>query len=287
VATSESSSKPRGRHLRWSVAVSTLLLVAVCLLHSSCDTWFYFPDREDYGSPAAYRLDAADVSFAAPDGPRLHGWWVPAIGEVEGTVVYCHGNHGNLSLHARFVSWLPSRGFNVLIFDYRGFGRSEGSVSREGTIRDAEAAIDFALTRDPTRTVVFGHSLGGAIGIVAAGGRPAVRAIVAESTFPSYRAAARCAAPAIGFLVPWLVSRGFDPVDSLPQMPPRPLLVIHGTDDDITPLELGRELFDKASEPKTLRVVEGGGHVTPWVAEGASFEDAVCEFFRAGIRSGR
>jgi fermentation-respiration switch protein FrsA (DUF1100 family) len=267
------------------VVSSVTLLLAVCLLHG-CNSWFYYPNQEIYGSAASYGLDAQDVAFAAPGGPRLHGWWTPARGEVQGTVVYCHGNYGNLTHHAGIVRWFPDRGFNLLIFDYRGFGRSEGSVDRAGTVLDAIAAIDFALARDPHRTVVFGHSLGGAIGLVAAASRPAVRAIAVESTFYSYRAAARCAVPALGFMVPLLVSDGFDPVDALPQIPPRPLLVIHGTDDEITPFQLGRELFDRAEDPKTLRVVKGGGHVTPWVAEREKFEAYLCGFFRASIRRG-
>ena len=145
------------------------------------------------------------------------------------------------------MSWLPARGFNLLLFDYRGFGRSEGEVTRAGTVADAVAAIDVALERDPKRTVVFGHSLGGAIGIVAAARRPRVRAIAVESTFPSYRAAARCSSSLLSLLVPLLVSTGEDPIAALPHLPPRPLLVIHGTADSITPFEQALVEFFRAA----------------------------------------
>ena len=90
--------------------------------------------------------------------------------------------------------------------------------------------------------------------------------------------------PLISFLVPLLISEGNEPIDALPKLPPRPLLVIHGTADSIAPFELGQALFAAASEPKTLRVVDGGGHVTPWIAEGESFEMALVEFFHAAIK---
>lgn len=247
------------------------------------DAMFYRPDAIVHGTPESYGLQIEDVWFAAVDGPRLHGWWAPADGESIGTVVYCHGNHANLTHHARFVAWLPSRGFNLLLFDYRGFGSSEGTVSRAGTVEDTVAAIDFALARDPERTVVFGHSLGGAVGIVAAARRPAVRAVIAESTFPSYRAAARAIAPRLEPLVPLLISAGLDPIDSLPDLAPRPLLVIHGTNDAIVPFELGRALFDAADEPKQWHPVEGGGHVTPWVDLGTAFEELVSGFLALAI----
>ena len=249
------------------------------------DGMFYRPDSVVHGTPESYGLKAEVVWFAATGGPRLHGWWTAADGEPLGTVVYCHGNHANLTHHARFVAWLPSRGFNLLVFDYRGYGQSEGTVSRAGTVEDTLAAIDFALDRDPERTVVFGHSLGGAVGIVAAARRPAVRAVVAESTFPSYRDAARGVAPLLKLMVPLLVSEGLDPIRELADIAPRPLLVIHGTDDAITPFELGQTLFAAASEPKQWYAVQGGGHITPWVHLGREFEVLVCDFLTRGLNA--
>ena len=262
------------------VLVILLLGVAAC----SADALFYHPDQTVYGTPESLGLSAEEVHFRTLDGPLLHGWWVPATGNAKGTVVYCHGNHRNLTHHARFVAWFPRHGFHLLLFDYRGYGRSEGTPTRAGTVADTMAAIDFALARDPERTVVFGHSLGGAVAIVAVAQRPAVRALVVEATFPSYRAAACAALPILCPLACFLVSDGHDPEDALPRIPPRPLLVIHGTEDDIVPFRLGERLHALAGEPKEFFAFQAGGHMTPWVREGRAFEDRMCRFFENALR---
>lgn len=252
--------------------------VSALALRDLGDRWFFFPDVDVPVKPQDPGLRIEDVAFAAPGGPALRGWWLRAERSMRGTVVYCHGNHAHRGHHVRFVQWLPRRGFDVLIFDYRGYGDSAGSPTREGLVADTIAAIDLALARDPGRTVVFGHSLGGALGIVAAAERPAVRAVIAESTFATYRAAARASMPALGPLVPWLVSGGHDPVDAVARIAPRPLFVVHGREDRITPLALGEELFAAAREPKSLHLVHRGGHVAAWVTEGAVFEERFCAF---------
>lgn len=257
-------------------ALLPLLVIASC-----ADGWFYRPG--DALVPAVSTLDLAaeDVTFAAADGTQLHGWWLPAEGAARGTVVYCHGNKGNVGQHLTWVRWLPARGFHVLLFDYRGYGRSSGSPDRAGTVADAVAALDFALARDPDGVFVYGHSLGGAIGIRAAAERPAVRAVVAEGTFPSYRAAARAQVPLLGVVLQLLVSNGEDPEDVLDRIAPRPLLVVHGSEDRIVPLHLGEELFERAHEPKTLYVAAGSGHRSPLAREGAAFEQRLVDFFTA------
>lgn len=264
--------------------LTALLLLGLLLttVRHRGDRWFFRPDSQTWGTPADYGLDVETVHFQAPGGPRLHGWWIAAIGAARGTVVYCHGNHGNLTHHARFIRWLPARGYNVLIFDYRGYGESAGHITRRGAIDDAIAAIDFALARDPHRTCLFGHSLGGAIGIGAATRRPAVRAVIAESTFLSYRAAARGTVPALAFLVPWLVSAGDDPHDALRELR-RPLLVLHGADDRIVPAPLAAELFAAAGEPKRLHVFPDCGHETAWTTLGDAFAAEVTDFLDQAI----
>jgi fermentation-respiration switch protein FrsA (DUF1100 family) len=283
----EQSRNPRPSRTRRVLLVAAALVVTGGVAVRGCaDGLFYWPDDATHvhGEDANGEVGARDVWFASSDGTRLHGWWLEASATRVGTVVYCHGNHANLTHHVRFVRWLPAHGFDVLIFDYRGYGQSEGTPSREGTVDDAVAAIDLALARDPHGTVLFGHSLGGAIGTVAAGRRPAVRAIAVEATFATYRAAARAQAPLFAFAVPWLVSSGLDPIDSMDRLPPRPVLVIHSDDDAIVPFELGRELFERAREPRAFHHARGAGHATPWLREGRAFEAMLVDFFRSAIR---
>ena len=261
------------------------LLVGLVLTGwASCglgDGLFFRPNSTIYAERPA---NAEEVVFFAPDGPALHGWWLPSATPPRGSVVFCHGNARNLTWHVRYVAWLTERGFNVLVFDYRGYGASEGDPSRSGVVLDAVAAIDLVLARDPERTVVFGHSLGGAIALSAVARRPAVRAVVAESTFPTYRGVAAATVSWLSWLVPWLVSEGEDPVDALPKIPPRPLLVIHGTEDHIVDYELGASLFEAALEPKRFHRAKGADHFTPWVYEGEAFEGMLTEFFAEALR---
>ncbi len=269
--------RPRPRLLLTLGALA--LLLAVLPTCGVADPLFYRPTVAPRPDPAATEVPGAEaVTLQAPGGPRLSGLWLPARGPARGTVVYCHGNRGHLLQHLPFVRWLPGLGYQVLLFDYRGYGASEGAADRPGTVADTLAAVDFALGRDPDRTVLFGHSLGGALAIWAGGERPAVRAVIAESTFPSYRQAACCTVPALGFCVPLLVSPGFDPLDALPRLPPRPLLVIHGTADRITPLELGQELHARAAEPKHLWVIEGAGHRSDSVRNEGRFAQQIGAF---------
>ncbi|MCB9870623.1 MAG: alpha/beta fold hydrolase [Planctomycetes bacterium] len=270
------------RSPRRSVGLAMVLLP----LLAGCDSLFYRPFHDVLGVPDDFGLEAEDVFFRAPGGPRLHGWWIRSSGESRGTVVFCHGNTGNVTSHASNIRWLPAHGFEVLLFDYRGYGKSEGKPARAGTVADAVAAIDLALARDPTRTVVFGHSLGGAIGLVACARRPGVRALVVESTFPSYLAAAQGRVPALAWLAPLLVSKGLDPAGALADIPPRPLLVIHGTDDGIVPVRLGWDLYCRAAEPKQMLLVDGAGHRTPWLMLGDDFARPVARFLLEAI-SGR
>jgi uncharacterized protein len=266
---------------------SRIALFSVLMLAPACaDSLFYRPVGRHVPPPSELGVVAEEVTFSADGGPLLHGWWFPAVGEVRGTVVYCHGNRGHLGFHVDWVKWLPSHGYQVLLFDYRGYGKSDGQPTRAGTVCDAIAAIDFALARDAKRVVVYGHSLGGAIAISAVAQRSQVRGVIAESTFPSYRAAACGRVPWLGSVLQFLVSNGEDPEDVLDRIPPRPLLVIHGDEDGIVPLSVGLQLFERAAVPKCLYVVAGSGHRTPWVREGARFEARLVQFVEHAIRAG-
>lgn len=268
-----------------------------------CDGFFYCPKRQVYGSPEEVGLAHERVSFAASDGPRLDAWFFPAVGNenaepaaAKGTVLHLHGNAGNMSGHFEHVAWLPAAGWNVLCFDYRGYGRSEGRATREGTIRDAHAALDYLLSRpdvDPRGIVAFGQSLGGAIGIVLAAERPEIRGLATDGAFDSYRRIASCHIrhnPLLLCVAWWvpsvLMSNGHDPIDHIGRIAPRPVLIIHGTADQVVPVEMGKRLFDAAGDPRKIWLVDGADHYDPLREHGEEGRARLLNFFNESVSNG-
>jgi fermentation-respiration switch protein FrsA (DUF1100 family) len=224
---------------------------------------FYFPTKDTPATPAEHGLVFENVTFSTSDQVKLHGWLIPvAKGQtVKGTVVFSHGNAGSIGHHLSFVDWLPRRGYQLLMYDYRGFGKSEGIPSREGLVRDVEAAFSFVQQRKETaagKIFSFGHSLGGAKSItaLARASVPGLRAVITDGTFASYEQMAMIMAGNFGKN---LVSDELSPKDVVAQLPV-PLLMIHGTDDEVVPLAQGKALFEAARPRKTFYQVSGGRH---------------------------
>ncbi len=270
-ATGRARRKRWWRRIRWVVRIATVLFVIGYLKFVGLDGKFYYPDRKPYDRPEDYDLAYQDVSFPTADGLKLHGWFLPAEGKPRGAVLHLHGNAANVSAHVGLIDWLPRAGYHVLMFDYRGYGRSEGKVTRAGTIRDGHAALDYLLSRPETQGLpvfAYGQSLGGPVAIVVAAARPEIRAVVAESPFSSYRG---IAARHIVRLVraEWLakllaavtISDGYDPIAVVSRLAPRPLLVIAAENDQICFPEQARELYAAAAEPKSYWLVPGAEHL--------------------------
>jgi hypothetical protein len=240
---------------------------------------FYWPNNLVYNQPGKFGVKIEEVTFTSEDGTRLSGWFIPAqaaagkLIPARGTVIYFHGNAENLTAHYDFVAWLPAEGYNLFLFDYRGFGRSEGTCTREGTFLDSVAALKYVRSRadvDPKTLVAFGQSLGGACALSALGETDPqqVRGLAVESTFYSYQGLGqdKLAANPVGWLVSWPLSRWLvtdehSPSHSLARISPLPLLVIHGDADQIVPYSQGQALFEHAGEPKQFIHVPGGQHV--------------------------
>jgi fermentation-respiration switch protein FrsA (DUF1100 family) len=247
----------------------TALLITLVLALSGCNGLFYYPDQVAYSRADRLGTPCEEVSFTSADGTRLHGWFLPAQGERKGTVVHFHGNAQNLTSHVGLVTWLPEEGYDVLAFDYRGYGRSAGAADREGLVLDGQAALDYARKRpdvDATRLLVFGQSLGGAVALATVGeGDPrAVRGVAVDSTFGAYQGMANqtLGGTLVTYPFAWLlVSGDHDPVDSLERLPPTPLLVLHGDADEVVPFEEGQALFERAAEPKRFVPVPGARHL--------------------------
>ncbi len=224
---------------------------------------FYFPTHDEPATPATWGFKFENINFKSADGTQLHGWLIHKRGKTaKGTVVFSHGNAGSVGHHLGFVTWLAEAGYNVLMYDYRGFGKSGGSVDRRGMVDDVKAAFTFAAQNkelDASRLVSYGHSLGGAKSVTALGESPVkgLRAVVIDGAFASYQAMARIVGGRLGES---LVTDELAPKNFVGKLSPVPLLVIHGARDEVVPVSQGRQLFESARQPKTLFEVEAGHH---------------------------
>jgi pimeloyl-ACP methyl ester carboxylesterase len=218
----------------------------------------YQPSRKICETPADRRLPFDELEFQSRDGERIHAWWIAGQRPSHGHVLFCHGNAGNIGDRVLEAALLVAEGFDVLLFDYRGYGRSSGRPDELGTYRDARAAR-AALRRqsgvDRDRVFYLGESLGGAVALELAIEHPP-RGLILQSTFTSIRDAARALEPRIpAALIP-------DAYPSLRRIGrlSAPLLVLHGDRDETIPLDQGQALFKAASEPKRIRVFKERGH---------------------------
>jgi hypothetical protein len=253
------------------LAVAAAVIVLLALLLAGCvERMFFYPDSAQYTHPQRLGLQHEDVFITIDDGVRLHGWWLPAKGPALGSVLHLHGNAANVSNHLPLVAWLPPAGFNVLMLDYRGFGRSQGRPTLAGVVDDAAAALAYLRSRpdvDARRIVVIGQSLGGATALrLLARDGDGVRLAVIEAAFASYRGIARDAAlqslvlaPLLPLALPMLPGAADDPVAALAAVRV-PLLIVHGTADEVIPFSHGERLAAVAPQAQFIRV-DGARHM--------------------------
>lgn len=225
----------------------------------------FHPSRYPQGDWSPRGLKYEDVWFNAADGTRLHGWYCPAA-KPRAVVLFAHGNAGNLSHRAALLRTLCNDlRLTVLIFDYRGYGRSEGTASVEGVLQDARAAHAALVRRasvPETRVVLMGRSLGGAVVVQLAAETPP-RGLILQSTFSSLKDVAAHHYPALAWLVP------ADKLNSVKRIAgyKGPLLQSHGDADRTILFALGRKLFEAAREPKRFVTIPGGDHNDPQTPE--------------------
>jgi fermentation-respiration switch protein FrsA (DUF1100 family) len=246
---------------------------------SGCTYLFFKPGKVFVDNPDVRRLSPQDVYFQSSDGLTLHAWYFRGQGAVQrGAILVCHGNVENISTHAKLDLWLVREGYNLFIFDYRGYGTSGGEPTVEGIHLDAEAALEKMLTLPGVhdRIIIFGKSLGGAVAIYTTAHTPykgRIKGLIVESAFADYRMMARraVARTVLGWPVQYplsfLVNDDYSPLKWIKRVSPIPVLIMHGTGDPIVPVEHGRLLFKEALSPKEYWELPGLGHVKSWTDE--------------------
>ena len=268
------------RRMLYSVIfiVSAIWLLLVVLIYVLQSRLIFYPERELLATPADINLPYEDVFLKTGDGKTIHGWYIRHA-KPRATVLFLHGNAGNISHRLESLELFYRMGTSVFIIDYHGFGRSEGSPGETGTYLDAEAAWSY-LTRDlklpAGELAVFGRSLGGAVAVWLAG-RHRPGALIIESTFTSVPDLGKKYYP---YLPIDLLARIRYPSVNRIASVNCPLLVIHSRDDEIIPFALGRRLYEAAGEPKEFLEL-AGGHNDGFLLTGSKYIDSLQKFIYA------
>lgn len=244
------------------------LLFVLALLLSGCSGMLFHPDNRLYDTPGAHGVAYEEVYFASSDATRLHGWWLKPQGRSKGVMVVAHGNAENLSSHFRGWVWLAKEGYGVFIFDYRGYGKSDGEAGLDGAVADTVAALRYAQDRFDGALYACGQSLGGVLllNALAQERYPRYRGIIIDS---SYSTLERVAGEVLAKSwltwpfqwVPYLSVKGeHDPIKKLGRIH-QPLLFVAGGRDGIISPNHSWQLFDAARRPKEFWLVPEAGHI--------------------------
>jgi fermentation-respiration switch protein FrsA (DUF1100 family) len=228
----------------------------------------HMPGRELDTTPKSMGFSYEDVWIDTEDGERLHGWHIPTDDDrTRGTLLFFHGNAGNISHRMESVLIFNRLGLNVLILDYRGYGQSSGKPGEEGTYLDARASWDFLVEQrgvPPRDIVIFGRSLGGAVGAWLAS-QPDVRpaGVIIESCFSSGMDMGKQLYPVLPVR---LITRIDYPVREYVTRIQAPVLVAHSRHDEIIPFSMGQTIFEEALEPKSFLEMEGDHNAGFWIS---------------------
>lgn len=261
---------PRMRNRRpWLRGLALGLWLIFCT--GCANRIFYQPQRSYAPSPDQRGHAYEAVAFTSTDGVMLTGWWLPAVGKAKGTVVHFHGNAHNMSGHVQYAEWLPAEGYNLFVFDYRGYGKSQGSPSRAGLVRDGMAALRLVHLRpdvDPQHLYVWGQSLGGNVALQAMlRSNVPVRAAIIDSTFSSHVQIATDKIKQMPWWLqplrlfrPLLISGGYDADDAVKALPDLPIFFIHASGDPVIPASHSQALHALAPQNSKLWIINHPGH---------------------------
>jgi uncharacterized protein len=251
----------------------TLFLIIIFFI-TSCNHLFYYPDSHVRLTPAKFNLKYEDILIKTEDGEELNGWYIHARNKKPiATILHFHGNAENITTHFMYFAWLVNTGFDIIEFDYRGYGASKGQPSRYGLFLDSKAALNWAQNNSKTKDLfIIAQSLGGAVALPAYAKDPInrVQAIIIDSTFSSYRKITQEKLSNIWLTWPlqwplsFLVTDNLSPIDSIKEVH-IPLLFVHSPKDPVVPFDSGIDLYTAALEPKEFWEIPWDGHCSAFV----------------------
>jgi len=261
--------------IRISIMAASVCIAFIALIYIFQPHFIYYPERTLLADPNNIGLEFESVYFEAEDGVRLSGWFIPSE-NARGVIMFCHGNAGNISHRLESIEIFHRLKLDIFIFDYRGYGQSEGKPTEQGTYEDAKAAWRY-LTEErqlaSSKIVVFGRSLGGAIASWLAQSHTP-RALILESTFVSIR---DIATTLYRFLPVRLLLRfEYNTAKYLTRVN-CPVLIVHSRDDEIMPFSQGRRLFEVAREPRKFLEITGT-HNEGFITSGKLYEEGLNAF---------
>jgi len=242
-----------------SIEIIVVLFVAYSVLgwtlYFMQATFLYRPVCEVTYTPEALSLDFEKVTYKSEDGLNINGWYVPADNSRL-TILFCHGNGGNMMHRLDSINLFNNLGLNCFIFDYRGYGNSEGTPSEEGTYMDAMGAYKWLTAEkkvSPDDIIIFGRSLGGSVAAHLAS-RVKAGTLIIESAFTSYVDIGRKFYPYMP--VRWFARFSYETIEYIKKVH-YPVMIIHSRNDDLVPFEFALELHEVANEPKELVEIFG------------------------------
>jgi alpha-beta hydrolase superfamily lysophospholipase len=266
-----------------------------------CSSLLYAPTHELYVNPKSLNLNFEEIEFYS-DGHLLNGWYLhqQKLAKPKGVILFFHGNGQNRSSQFLALAWILDQGYDYLIFDYQGYGESDGEPSPEGTVHDGIAALHFtenwiAKSKYPDLPLVMlGQSLGGAIAMRTLADYPTpaapvlptnLRLLILDSTFLSYRRAAASVLSKHWFTflfqpLSLLVSDSWAPISAIDRLPHLPVVVMHGDHDQLIDLKLGEEVYAAFSPPKHWILVKGGRHVEALAEKSDEYRQEVLQQIR-------
>ena len=245
-----------------------LLLVVALLLSSACTHLIFGPLKPHWYTPEIVDLEYENIYALTDDGLRLHGWKLHATTDHVGNLVFFHGNGENISTHFANVFWLADYGYDIYLFDYRGYGKSEGSPQLDDIVADVDVMLNAVLQQLPAneKLAVMGHSFGASLSIYAVAHsryRDRISALISVAAFADYREVTQEILSrswltwALQWPLSYTIDNSYRPLDSIALVAPIPLFMMHASQDEIIALHHAHDLIARAHSPSQLVEIEG------------------------------